>query len=664
MDQQQVEAWIAANGGPGAVQYNSASKTIDNPAADPVTAKEAGVPFNPMAPPKITITEESWVNTKTGAVLRVSRQPDGGFQVIENKQADPNKPAPTQQSQQKPPGGSEGPEGTPTGRKNPDGSDEYDNSRPRWVVRDKDGTVVWARPLEKDEREQWEREKNGGKTDAEMRAEGEEKTSQEPVNNRPGWVQITRIKGNDKKVTFKGPDGREVETLPPDDANGSKQFVHTDGKTYYEITRKRGNDTETYISSDPEGKTRVTLPGKESRSVTQKRAPNGQVYYEVSVEKDGNKETYTASDPEGKTRIAPPGNDPMEGVKGVPSFTPDLTKPGAGLLDRAKQLDELLASGRITWDQRQRILEADANLAKQVAGEFNTATTLLREQAQAELTQRGQDMTQAGNRATLANTHHQNAIGVIEKFAPYLGVTPGDAGKMFMGMMASQLATATAYGGMQDTPRVQMDPRLGAFVDRTLAGPQAAPATVPPGPGEAPAADPQAAARAEAEAVRQAHRASGQPLPAPIFAPAPVTAPVQQAGNIPPGMMSPNPPDMTQTTAPATPQPTPGFIEQVDWGTTPLPQALATGEALFGRTLPPPPSSWRQDAEQQMFAMTAPNPQTYGTGAGLFGGSLPPAMTQAPGGMDYSLPPMAGGGGMDPIEAEARRQLAAVGVMV
>lgn len=93
MNQQEVEAWIAANGGPGAVQYVSSTKTIDNPAADVAAAKAAGVPFNPMADPKITVKEESWVNSRTGAVLRVSRKTDGSFDVIENKQADPNKPA-------------------------------------------------------------------------------------------------------------------------------------------------------------------------------------------------------------------------------------------------------------------------------------------------------------------------------------------------------------------------------------------------------------------------------------------------------------------------------------------------------------------------------------------------------------------------------------------
>ncbi len=85
------------------------------------------------------------------------------------------------------------------------------------------------------------------------------------------------------------------------------------------------------------------------------------------------------------------------------------------------------------------------------------------------------------------------------------------------------------------------------------------------------------------------------------------------------------------------------------------------GEALFGKTLPEP-QSWRQGAEQQAFALTMPQQQQAGVGEALFGGSLP--QWQAPAMPDYSLPPIQGAGGMDPIDAEARRQLAAAGVLV
>lgn len=669
LSQAQVEQWIAQNGGPSALQYGVEKKQVRNPEYDPAT--------NPLAPQYVDIEVEVWKNGKTDAMLSVRRLPDGNLEQIENIGANPNKPA--ERTSDKPTIGRV--EGTPM----PDGT--FDNTKPIWVERDPvtQQQVGPAKQLNAQQREDWEREKNGGKTDAQVRAESEEASSQDAVPNRPGWVKITRKKGNDTKTVYRGPDGKEVESLPEEVKTGTKQFVHTDGKTYFEVTKTEGGVTSVYVT-DSAGN-RVTLPGKESKSITQKRAPNGTVYYEVSVEKDGRKETYTASDPEGNTRIPPPGQSPMEGVTDIPPFTPDLTKPGGGLVERAEQLNGLMKAGKIkTWEQRQAILAEDIKTANVVAGEFNTASTLLREDYQQRTSQRSGDITQAGNRATLANTHHQNAVALIEKFAPYLGATPGDAGKLFLGMMASQLATATAYGGMKDVPREDMDPRLRQWAENTL-GRSLAPTSVPPGPGEASApvaagvaatnaaaanptgANVQAATDAtmqgsqaafgalglppvqpDPRAVEAAFRATGQPLPAPAFRPTPLTSAV------------PSTPD--QSGQPAS------FIDNTVWQQAPQPvgmapldtQNMANGEALFGKTLPQP-QSWRQDAQDQAFALTMPQPQAYGTGAGLFGGSLPLALTQPAGGMDFNLNPPQGGG-MDPIDAEARRQLQAEGVLV
>lgn len=103
MRQDEVEAWIAANGGPGAVQYNSSKERIKNPARTMTRADGSDNPnYDPTAPEWIDVSQESWTNTKSGAVLKASRRPDGAYDVIENKQADPNKPA---ASNDGPPGG-------------------------------------------------------------------------------------------------------------------------------------------------------------------------------------------------------------------------------------------------------------------------------------------------------------------------------------------------------------------------------------------------------------------------------------------------------------------------------------------------------------------------------------------------------------------------------
>lgn len=112
MNQQAVEEWIARNGGAGALQYNRSSKRVRNPSRMMTNADGSENPnYDPTAPEWIDINEESWTNSKTGSVLRVSRRPDGDFDIIDDKSADPNKP--TEQSGTKE-GDTRGPQNGPT----------------------------------------------------------------------------------------------------------------------------------------------------------------------------------------------------------------------------------------------------------------------------------------------------------------------------------------------------------------------------------------------------------------------------------------------------------------------------------------------------------------------------------------------------------------------
>jgi hypothetical protein len=83
LTQEQVEQWIAANGGPGAVQYAVEQKSVKNPAYDPYD--------DTKGPQYTTIPVETWKNSKTGAVLSARRGDDGSFEEWESATADPNK---------------------------------------------------------------------------------------------------------------------------------------------------------------------------------------------------------------------------------------------------------------------------------------------------------------------------------------------------------------------------------------------------------------------------------------------------------------------------------------------------------------------------------------------------------------------------------------------
>ena len=330
-------------------------------------------------------------------------------------------------------------EGTP----DPNAPGGYDNSRPIMAAYVNGQRTGETRQPTGDELRDWRIAQQGGKTDAEIRAERDAQQAQQPTTVR---------------VPVEGHPG------------------------IYLVTRKNPQTNQTDTIYENEAGQKVPQPAAAPSYSVSQRTINGQTYTIITkTPKDGSPPTITNYGPDGQSVSALP-SEGVGNIPGLPTYVPDLTKPGAGLFEYAKQLDEFMkANPSFTWEKRQQVLEAAQKQASTVVQEFNTGAAILREQYQTNVTQRGQDMTQANNRAALANTHHQNAIGLIEKFAPYLGVTSGDAGKLFLGMMASQLATATAYGGMQNYGREEMDPRLMAFADRAVGGASRPASPTPPG---------------------------------------------------------------------------------------------------------------------------------------------------------------------------------------
>ena len=317
--------------------------------------------------------------------------------------------------------------------------------------------------------------------------------------------------------------------------------------------------------------------------------------------------------------------DESSNIKGVPPYTPDLTKPGAGLIDRAKELDELVAAGTITWDQRNQVLEQDRTLASSIASEFNMGVAILREDYQNQTQQRGQDINNAQHRASLANTHVQNALGLVSKFARYLGETPGDAGKLFTSMMAGQLALATSYGGMKDYPREQLPQTLRNFAERATGA-----ATMP---GAAPgtmlgATPPNAIGVGAVGNVPAPGGPSALPSPGPETLPAPIFRPQ------PPAMLPPtNTTDAGGVPREFTPSSATNDPSMLAGG--PVGQVPPGISALFGQSMPPvrqpEEDSWRQQAMNRRDLML---------GQRMAGGGLPALLE--PQGLDLgaSMGPM------------------------
>ena len=688
MNDDQLQAWLDQHG--GEVGRKDNEKEVDDPSS---------INENTGLPNKKKTVDSTTITAKDGATITLRRSPEGSgttYQVIENTPAKPTSASTSKPAI--PPGGSSVTEGTP----DPNAPGGWDNNRPRQVIRDAQGNVIWSEELTGADLNAWRQQQQANQPQT-----GEER---KPVQGRPGWTSVTRtvVQGGNKTETtvYVGPDGKEVPTLPNE--TGVVRVPVEGHPGVYLVTRKDGPNQATHYENEAGQK--VPQPAAApSYSVTQ-RTINGQTFTIITkTPKDGSAPTITNYGPDGQPVSALP-TEGVGNIPGLPTYVPDLTKPGAGLFDYAKQLDEFMkANPSFTWEKRQQVLEAAQKQASTVVQEFNTGAAILREQYQTNVTQRGQDMTQANNRAQLANTHHQNAIGLIEKFAPYLGVTSGDAGKLFLGMMASQLATATAYGGMQNYGREEMDPRLLSFADRAVGGASRPGSPTPPGtppnalglggPGAMftpqgwtpPPANPDAAM---AEAVRQQRAASGAPLPAPLLGPQAVpdtgapynpaqASPLLPPTNVPDTGAPYNPPSAT----PAAPFP-PSVIPQTGGATDPplppvggrLPEAQPSPidpimpnpatqsmvppglEAMFANVLPPEPVSWHERAQAQASAFEQPT--NVARMESLIGGAVPSGpmfggfsmggpVAQAPLPLASRIP------GLTPeADAEARRQLA------
>lgn len=212
-------------------------------------------------------------------------------------------------------------------------------------------------------------------------------------------------------------------------------------------------------------------PGKEDRTLIQR---NGKVYIQVKRTDPATGQTSLTFETQDGTPTTLPDEKDPNAVGTLPAdfprYTPDLTKPGAGIHDYQRAVDDWMAAnpGKMTFENRQKVLASANEQAKTIVGEWNTAAGILKEQYQQEVSQRSQDITQAGNRLASADRGLAMANGMIEKFAPYLGANPGDASKLYQGQLAAQIIQAGVMGGLDTPGRVELDPRLGAFVDRTL----------------------------------------------------------------------------------------------------------------------------------------------------------------------------------------------------
>lgn len=210
LTQQQVEQWIAQNGGAQGLQYGVEQKQIKNP--DPGSPE-----------PYVNIEVEVWKNPKTGAALTVRRGEDGDFEQIENVGPKPSADDDTPEKRQK-----------------------AEEEREKQWNRDNGGlyeTHAQRREREAKDRQAAEATKRQQEQDARQTRIDEQNAATQAANARRAEAAESRAVAEANRSTttsrnVKGGDGRDyiqIVTTSPDGKTTSVRNIGPDGKDVAEI---------------------------------------------------------------------------------------------------------------------------------------------------------------------------------------------------------------------------------------------------------------------------------------------------------------------------------------------------------------------------------------------------------------------------------------------
>ena len=329
-------------------------------------------------------------------------------------------------------------EGTPIpGQKNPDGTQAYDNTKPIWVERDPNTNqqVGPAKPLDANQRAQWEREQNqarglGPLTDEQVRQQQQTQSgeSREATPNRPGWTTITRIRkqgGQETQVTTYLPPGggAEVPSLP---AEPPKPVQGPDGTYGY------------WDTTGPQPKW-VSIQGGPQAPKTPIQI-NGQYGY---WDQSSGRPVWISI--EAPAEKAPPPE--------VGQFAPDINKPAMGLVEYAQKLYALRSAGKITEKQQADALAYAHEAASSEATRLDHIRASQAQQQANEINQRNADLQASVSRGTQANTATQNAFTTAASLAGAMtpkNYTPG----LMQAILGLQDARQQQWHGLDRPPTV------------------------------------------------------------------------------------------------------------------------------------------------------------------------------------------------------------------
>lgn len=326
-----------------------------------------------------------------------------------------------------PPGGKSETEGTPL----PGGG--WDNTRPRQVIKDKDGNVIWSEELTGADLTAWRNNQQANQPT----------TAEEPVSGRPGWVQITTTQNGNKTTKFRGPDGNVVDTLPTE----QKPVQAGDGSWGY-WDQTGGTPKWTPIAGGPGGKKYSQVNQDPTSGKWWGLKPDGSGWEEIQG---------------GPSTAAAVANAPMP--KGAPRYVPDPTDPSGdfGLTAFDQQVRDAHEAGIISYAQGRQLVADAVESARVAESGYNNAQTRASTQRGQDITQRNQDLSEVQSRRTAANTGFDDLWKDVSGNARYLGAGGGDiASQAIFDALEARQAYARQAGGYTDVPQVPpVSPALG-----------------------------------------------------------------------------------------------------------------------------------------------------------------------------------------------------------
>jgi len=452
MNQQEVEAWIAQQGGPSAVQHSVEKRTVPNPAfAMTLPNGDPNPQYQPGSPATIQVSSEKWVNSKTTATLHVARKDDGSFDVIENQGADPNKPT--------------------------TGATEVSRAAEAKAKRDREESEVNA-ALPKDQDPRYETN------------EARAKRAQETIDRQGRDAKAAEDKARQDKADE---DRRAQQNRPTvtikEDGSGGMVSISTDPRT--------GQSTTAPIPGVRGTPDRVTVDG---------------VVYERG--KDGAYAPAAGIPAPRKGGKLPPGVNPPQFSRG------NVAKELARFQG---ELDAAVGPDGITKEEAIGFYAPYHQEAQTFISELSNADTQDQNAVGQQLTQRGQGITQAGNRMNWSNSAFQNAAQQDQNLI--MGAA-GTGKSALVPLLTLQAGLANAAGGFKNQPEVEVRryPEIGKPVPASIAPVINATSTAPSGvaAGTQPTAPPAALLPPKPPvSAPQSAAVAAQAAAAPVSAPGP-----------------------------------------------------------------------------------------------------------------------------------------------